>query len=395
MIFEEIKNESAKAFMPTYARFEFAPVKGEGACLYDEEGRKFIDFTSGIGVNALGYGHSAWVKAVGEQAANLQHISNLFYCESQTILAKKLTEASGFAGVFLSNSGAEANECAIKLARKYSFDKYGLGRGTVLSLTNSFHGRTLSTLKATGQADFHKYFHPFPEGFAYTSANDAEALKEALTGDVCALVMELIQGEGGVLPLDSAFVKAARELCDERGILLIFDEVQTGIGRTGKLFAFEHLGIRPDILTSAKGLGNGLPLGACICVEKLKNVFGPGDHGSTFGGNPVACAGACVVLDSLTPDFLADVLSKGQLIAKMLADLPAVEEVRGMGLMLGIKLKGIEAKKLAAACVEEGLLVLTAKEYLRLLPPLTISREEIEEGMERLKRTMEKQLGNG
>ncbi len=386
MNFEEIKKESAKAFMPTYARFDFAPIRGEGACLYDEKGRKFIDFTSGIGVNALGYGHPAWVKAVSEQAASFQHISNLYYSESQTRLAKKLTEASGFAGVFLSNSGAEANECAIKLARKYSYDKYGQGRGTIVTLENSFHGRTLSTLKATGQADFHKYFHPFPEGYAYTQVNDIGALKEALTGDVCALVLELIQGEGGVLPLDSSFVKAARELSEERDILLIFDEVQTGIGRTGKLFAFEHLGVRPDILTSAKGLGNGLPLGACLCVEKLKNVFGPGDHGSTFGGNPVACAGACVVLDSLTAEFLADVLSKGRLLAKMLTDLPAVEELRGMGLMLGIKLKGIEAKKLAVACVEEGLLVLTAKEYLRLLPPLTISVEEIEEGMERLKK---------
>ncbi|NLP47464.1 MAG: aspartate aminotransferase family protein [Clostridiales bacterium] len=386
MKFEDIKIESQAAFMPTYARYDFAPVRGQGATLYDENSKDFIDFTSGIGVNALGYGHPAWVKAVGEQAASLQHISNLYYAPAQTKLAKKLVEASGFAGVFLANSGAEANECAIKLARKYSFDKYGQGRGKIVSLENSFHGRTLSTLKATGQEDFHKYFYPFPQGFAYTPPNDIEALKNALTPDVCALIIEIIQGEGGVLPLDSDFIKAARRLTHERDILLIMDEVQTGLGRTGKLFAWEYIGQKPDVLTAAKGLGNGLPIGACLCSEELKNVLGPGDHGSTFGGNPIASAGATVVLDSLTEEFMADVMAKGQLLGRMLAEIPIVEEVRGMGLMLGIKLKNIKAKDLAAKCLQEGLLVLTAKENLRLLPPLNISREEIETGMQRLKK---------
>jgi acetylornithine/N-succinyldiaminopimelate aminotransferase len=388
MNFDEIKKNAQANFMPTYARFDTAIVSGKGATLQDSNGKEIIDFTAGIGVNALGYAHEGWVNAISAQAAQLQHISNLYYNPAQTVLAQKLCDMSGFARVFLSNSGAEANECAIKLARKYSFDRYGEGRGTIVSLENSFHGRTMATITATGQTEYHKYFHPFPQGYQYTPANDIAALDEALEASVCALFIEIIQGEGGVLPLDPEFIEAARTLCTEKDILLIDDEVQTGIGRTGKLYAWEHDGFKPDILTSAKGLGNGLPIGACLCTEELGNVLTAGTHGSTFGGNPVVCAGAAQVLDCLDEKMLAEVAKKGEYIKAKLEAFEEVDSVRGKGLMIGAKLKSKAAKAVAAKCVENGLLILTAKEYLRLLPPLVITYDEIDKGLAILEKVL-------
>ncbi len=388
MNFDEIKKNAQEHFMPTYARFDTAIVSGKGATLQDANGKEIIDFTAGIGVNALGYAHEGWVRAVSEQAAKLQHISNLYYNPAQTELAQKLCELSGFARVFLSNSGAEANECAIKLARKYSFDRYGEGRGTVVTLGNSFHGRTMATITATGQPEYHKFFHPFPEGYKYTPANDIKALDDALDSSVCALFIEIIQGEGGVFPLDPSFIEAARDFCTERDILLIDDEVQTGVGRTGKLYAWEHFGFKPDILTSAKGLGNGLPIGACLCTEELGNVLTAGTHGSTFGGNPIVCAGAAEVLRCLDEKMLAAVAEKGGYLKAKLEAFDEVDSVRGKGLMIGVKLKSKAAKEVAAKCVENGLLILTAKEYLRLLPPLVITYDEIDKGLAILEKVL-------
>ncbi|MEI6578156.1 MAG: aspartate aminotransferase family protein [Eubacteriales bacterium] len=388
MNFDEIKQTAQENIMPTYARFNTAIVSGKGATLQDVNGKEYIDFTAGIGVNALGYGNEGWVNAICTQATKLQHISNLYYNPAQTVLAKALCERSGFSHVFFSNSGAEANECAIKLARKYSFDKYGEGRGTIVSLANSFHGRTMATITATGQDEYHKYFLPFPEGYKYTPANDIEALAEALDSSVCALFIEIIQGEGGVLPLNADFIEAARALCTERDILLIDDEVQTGVGRTGKLFAWEHFGQKPDIITSAKGLGNGLPIGACLCTAELGNVLSAGTHGSTFGGNPIVCAGAMEVLNCLDDGMLAEITAKGEYIKSMLEGFEEVDNVRGKGLMIGAKLKSKVAKEVVAECVENGLLLLTAKDLLRLLPPLVITYEEIDKGLEILEKVL-------
>lgn len=386
---EEIKSMADQYLMPTYAHFNAALCEGRGARLYGPEGQVYLDFTAGIGVSSLGYGDAAWAKAVAGQAAKLAHTSNLFYNPVVAQAAQLLCEKSGFARVFFANSGAEANECAMKLARKYSFDTYGAGRSTIITLKNSFHGRTMETLTATGQEELHQYFDPFPPGFRYAAANDLEALRAAIDETVCAVMMEPVQGEGGVQPLEADFVRAAAALCREKDILLIFDEVQTGVGRTGKLYAWEHFGVRPDILTSAKGLGGGLPVGACLCVEKLGSVMGPGTHGSTFGGNPVVCAGVCEVLSRMEEPLFEQVRRKGELLRNKLAQCDEVAEIRGMGLMLGLALKTKQAKAVAARCVEKGLLVLTAKTLVRLLPPLTISEEELTEGAAILKAVLE------
>lgn len=391
MNFDDIKKTADEHFMPTYARFNTAIVSGQGATLQDSDGKEYIDFTAGIAVNSLGYAHEGWVKAVSAQAGKLQHISNLYYNPVQTDLAAELCRQSGFDRVFFANSGAEANECAIKLARKYSFDRYGEGRGTIVSLVNSFHGRTLATVTATGQSEYHQYFHPFPDGFAYTPANDIDALENALDPSVCALFIEIIQGEGGVLPLDPGFVEAARALCTEQDILLVCDEVQTGIGRTGKFFAWEHYGQKPDIVTTAKGLGNGLPIGACLCAEEFGQVLTPGTHGSTFGGNPVACAGALEVLRFLDDNKLYEIKAKGEYIKEKLEKFEEVDSVRGLGMMIGAKLKTIPAKEVVIKCIENGLLILTAKDCLRLLPPLVITYDEIDQGLAILERV----LGDG
>lgn len=390
MTFEEIRNDEQQYMMHAYGRFQTALVSGKGAIAKDVDGKEYVDFTSGIGVNCLGYCDDGWVKAVSEQAATLQHISNLYYSPLQTEVSKKLCELTGFSKVFLCNSGAEANECAIKIARKYSFDKYGKGRQKIVTLVNSFHGRTVTTLAATGQDVFHNFFFPFTEGFEYAEANNIDSVKNCIDNEVCAVFIELIQGEGGVMPLDKAFVNEIAEICKEKDILLMVDEVQTGISRTGAFYCYQNYGIQPDVITSAKGLAGGLPMGACLCVEKLSDVLGAGTHGTTFGGNPIACAGAKEVLSRVAEeDFLKEVNAKGDYIREKLQTMANVSEVRGMGMMIGIVTEKDNAKEIAKKCVENGLLILTAKNLLRLLPPLNITYEEIDKGLNILKKVME------
>ncbi len=380
-----------EAVMPTYGRFQVAFEKGQGATLYDFDGKAYIDFASGIGVNSLGYGYQPWVDAVSKQAATLQHMSNLYYTGPMAQVAKTLTARTGMANVFFANGGGESNEGMIKLARKYSFDKYGQGRSTIVTLRQSFHGRTISTLAATGQDVFHNYFFPFTEGFKYAVANDLDSVKTACTGDVCAVMMELIQGEGGVLPLDKDFVQSVAAFCAERDLLLLIDEVQTGVGRTGSLFCFQQYGIRPDVVSFAKGIAGGLPFGGIMANEKCKSVLGPGTHATTFGGNPVAAAGACVVLDTLDDAFLASVNEKGAYIRRKVEEtrLPVVQSVRGMGLMVGIGVT-CSHKDAVGKMLQSGLLALTAgSDTVRLLPPLNISYEEIDAGLAVLKTVLE------
>ena len=372
----------------TYGRLSLAPAYGKNATLYDAEGKEYVDFTAGIGVNSLGIAPEKWSEAVCAQLQKIQHISNYYYSEPTATLAKKLVAASGAKKVVFQNSGGEANEVAIKVARKYSFDKYGAGRHKIITLVNSFHGRTVTTLSATGQDVFHKFFFPFTEGFTHVPANDIEALKKELDGTVCAIICEAVQGEGGVNVLDSEYVSAISKICVDNDILLIFDEVQTGIARTGKVFAHEHYNVNPDVFTLAKGLGGGLPIGACVLSEKCENVFNPGDHGTTFGGNPAVCAGANVVFDTVNDKaFLDSVNEKGEYIKNAVRswELPCVKEVRGLGLMLGIEVS-ISHKEAVKKCLENGLMMLTAgKNVLRMLPPLTITYEEIDKGLAILK----------
>lgn len=383
MNFDELKKTEAENLMPTYGRFPVDLDHGQGATAWSGDGTPYIDFGSGIGVNALGYCDQGWVEAVEHQLKKLQHTSNLYYSAPQIRLAEKLCRLTGMDKVFFSNSGAEANECAVKLARKYSFDKYGPGRDKILTLVNSFHGRTVTTLSATGQAVFHNYFFPFTGGFSYVEAGDLAATEQAADDTVCAVMLELIQGEGGVRPLDKAYIDAVAKLCEARDILLLVDEVQTGVGRTGTLLAAEQYGISPDVVTLAKGLGGGLPIGACLCAARLGGVMGPSTHGSTFGGNPVAAAGAAYILDTVgTPGFLQEVREKSETIRTRLTALQNVKEVRGLGLMVGIDLVNGDAKTAAGRCLEQGLLVLTAKTSLRLLPPLNISGEELNRGLD-------------
>jgi acetylornithine/N-succinyldiaminopimelate aminotransferase len=391
MTLDEIQKQHDAALMPTYGRFPVALASGHGATAIDVEGRAYIDFGSGIGVNALGYCDEGWVRAVQEQAAALQHISNLYYSPVQVQFAAELCAATGMGRVFLCNSGAEANECAIKLARKYSFDKYGEGRSTIVGLENSFHGRTLTTLSATGQDVFHQYFFPFTEGFSFAKAGDLDSLKDKLDGSVCAVLLECVQGEGGVVALDKAYVQAVQALCRERDVLLLVDEVQTGAGRTGTFLACEQLGLQPDVVTMAKGLGGGLPIGACLCTQALGGVMSAGMHGSTFGGNPVACAAGRYMLSRLTqPAFLEEVARKGAAIRQRLAAMPHVREVRGMGMMIGVVLDAGTARAVAEDCLQSGLLILTAKTLLRLLPPLNITREELDKGLSILESVLER-----
>ncbi|MBQ8508533.1 MAG: aspartate aminotransferase family protein [Clostridia bacterium] len=385
MTTNEIKSLDQQYLMATYGRLDIAPKSGKNATMIDADGREYIDFTSGIGVNSLGYCDEGWIKAVEAQLHQIQHMCNYYYCESAAKVGEQLVKLSGLEKVFFGNSGAEANEGAIKLARKYSYDKYGEGRATIITLQSSFHGRTITTLAATGQDVFHQYFYPFTTGFKHVPANDLDALREALTADVCAIMAEPIQGEGGVNMLDTDYIKAVREICDERDILLIFDEVQTGVGRTGKFFAYEHFGILPDIVTLAKGLGGGLPIGAFLGGAKAANTLGGGMHGTTFGANPVVTAGALEVIARVSkPEFLASVTEKGTYLAKALMDKKPskVKSVRGRGLMLGFQVEG-NPKDYLHDCADNGLLVLTAgKDVIRLLPPLTITKEEIDRGVE-------------
>lgn len=371
-----------------YGRFDVALTKGQGSTLYDENGKKYIDFGSGIGVTAFGINDPVWTKAVEEQLHRVQHTSNLYYTAPCAKLAQLLCEKSGMKKVFFGNSGAEANEGAIKFARKYSFDKYGAGRSTIITLVNSFHGRTITTLAATGQDSFHTVFDPFTPGFKYCPANDIEALQAAATDDVCAVLFECVQGEGGVNNLSPTFVSAIAKLAKEKDILIAVDEVQTGNGRTGTYFAYQQYGITPDIVTTAKGLGGGLPIGAVLFGEKLQNTMTPGSHGSTFGGNPVVAAGACSIVERIDDDFLSEVQRKSEKIRTALAKVKGVQSISGMGLMLGIETDK-PAGEVAKACLANGLLILTAKTKLRLLPALNISDAELNEGLEILKGVLE------
>jgi acetylornithine/N-succinyldiaminopimelate aminotransferase len=390
---QQIKELYAENVMETYARFDVVLDRGEGATLYSPEGKAYVDFTSGIGVNSIGYGNRGWAEAIMNQAVRLQHVSNLYYTEPGARLAEALTKGTGMKKAFFSNSGAESNEGAIKLARKYARDKYGPGRETVITLERSFHGRTITTLAATGQDVFHQHFFPFTEGFRHIPANDFAALEAELgRGDVCAVMMELVQGEGGVLPLDKEYVSKAFTLCREKDVLLICDEVQTGIGRTGSLFAFQQFDIQPDVVTFAKGIAGGLPMGGILANHRCAGVLTAGTHATTFGGNPVCAAAALYVLDTLTPQLLENVTHKGEYIRKTIESwsTPAVSQVRGMGLMIGVSLKGIKPADVVGRCIEKGLLVLTAgSDALRLLPPLTISHEETEKGLALLKSVLE------
>ena len=388
MTSEEIKKLDEESFMPTYGRFDAVLCSGKNATGVDCDGKEYIDFGSGIGVNSLGWADEGWVNAVSKQAATLQHTSNLYYNPASAVFASELLRVSGYGAVFLGNSGAEANECAIKLARKYSVEKYGKDRCEILTLQNSFHGRTVTTLAATGQDVFHNYFFPFTEGFAYAEPN-MESVREHLTEHTCAVMIEFIQGEGGVLPLDPQFVTELAALCKEKNLLLLADEVQTGVGRTGTFYCCEQYGVRPDVLTSAKGLGGGLPIGACLCTKELGDVMGRSAHGSTFGANPVVCAGALEVIRRVSqPAFLDEVKEKGAYLRERLEKMKGVAQVRGMGMMLGVVPEKGTAAALAAACVENGLLILTAKSLLRLLPPLTITREEMDKGLAILEKVL-------
>ena len=383
-----------KNVMGTYGRYDLVLDSGENRTAVSENGDEYIDFGSGIGTNSLGFCDSDWVEAVCSQAKKIQHTSNYYYTKVQADFANKLCEATGYSKMFFGNSGAEANECAIKLARKYSFDKYGkeAERNIIITLVNSFHGRTMTTLSATGQDVFHNYFFPFTPGFVNVEANNIQDLKDKLNkydGKICAVMFEFVQGEGGVIPLEQSFVDSIFEECEKRDILTIGDEVQTGIGRTGKLLASEHYGKQPNVTTLAKGLAGGVPIGVCLADEKCCDVLTKGTHGSTFGGNPISCAGGNAVLNKVTnPEFLSEVMNKSEYFKKKLAEINEVEGIDGLGLMIGVRLKTKNAADVCKLCLDNGLLILTAKTKLRLLPPLTITFEDIDKGLEILEKVL-------
>ena len=362
----------------TFSRFPVAIERGEGATLFDTEGKRYVDFGSGIAVNIFGANDEQWKAAVIDQLSRIQHVSNYYYSEPQLDLAELLCFRTGAKRVFFANSGAEANECALKAARKYSFEKYGEGRKKIISLNGSFHGRTLFTLTATGQQAFHRFFGPFVPEVVSVDANMQAVEKES--ENACAVIIECVQGESGVEALDKGFVRALRTFCDEHDILLICDEVQSGNGRTGKFCAYEHYGITPDIMTTAKGLGGGLPIGACLFFEKTEHTLKPGDHGSTFGGNPVCCAGAVSIVSRLTEDFLLEVQGKAEYLRAKLKGFDGVKRVTGLGLMIGLEVEE-PAKEIAQNCLKRGLLVLTAHEKVRIVPPLNITKTEMDEGL--------------
>ena len=388
MDFQTAKQQDEAYIIHSYSRFPVLLTKGKGAAVQDDTGKAYIDFTSGIGVNALGFCDDGWIAAVTNQLNTLQHTSNLYYTEPCIRAAKLLCEKSGMQKVFFGNSGAEANAGVIKAARKYSFLKYGEGRSKILALVNSFHGRTMATLSATGQDVYHNYFFPFVDGFVFANANDTADTLAKMTEDVCAVMLETVQGEGGVVPLDRAYVQAVAAACKQKDILLIVDEVQTGIGRTGTFFSYEQFGIQPDLVSCAKGLGGGLPIGAVLFGEKTETVFGAGDHGSTFGGNPVVCAGAVHILETIDDAFLAEVQKKGAYLRGRIEAMPHVQSVAGLGMMLGIQLD-VDAKPVIHTLLEAGLLVLSAKTKIRLLPPLTISQDELDKGLSILENTLQ------
>lgn len=366
----------------TYTRFPLLVAGGKGSVVWDENGKKYIDLGTGIAVNIFGVADEPWIAAVTKQLGTLQHMSNLYFTEPTALLAKMLCERTGMKKVFFANSGAEANECAIKAARKYASDKYGSGRNVIVSLVNSFHGRTITTLAATGQDEFHNSFLPLTEGFVHTPPNDIGALRSLVSENpnIAAFMIEAVQGEGGIMPLDPAFVAVMAELAEEKDILLICDEVQCGNGRTGKLYGYMNYGIAPDIVSTAKGLGGGLPLGAVLFGEKTENTLGPGTHASTFGGNPVCCAGALSILSRIDDALLADVKAKSDYIISELSGASGVKSISGLGLMLGIEIEK-PVGDVIAACMEKGVLVIKAKNKLRLLPALNIPMELLKEAI--------------
>ena len=369
----------------TYNRFPIELVHGNGSKVYDKDCKEYIDMGSGIGVTAFGIADTEWANAVSEQAAKLQHMSNLYYTEPCALLAKALCEKTGLKKVFFSNSGAEANECAIKVARKWAAENKGEDCYTIVTLQNSFHGRTLTTLAATGQDHFHKLFQPLTTGFVHTPANDIDALKQMVSdNNVAAVMFECVQGEGGVIALEPEFVKAISELAKEKNFLIIVDEVQTGNGRTGKFYGYMNYGINPDVVTTAKGLGGGLPIGAAIMGERVENVLGFGDHGSTYGGNPVCAAGALNVVSRINDDLLADVAKKSEYVFDTLKNADGIESVSGMGLMIGIK-TAKPAAEVVKAAMEKGVLCLTAKDKVRLLPALNIPFDDLKKAIDIIK----------
>ena len=373
----------------TYARFPVELISGKGAILKDSEGKEYIDLGSGIAVNVFGVADDEWLKAVTDQLSTLTHTSNLYFTEPCSTLAKMLCERTGMKKAFFGNSGAEANECAIKVARRYAFDKYGdESHSTIITLKNSFHGRTIATLTATGQDGYHTHFGPFVEGFVYADANDAESVRKLAAENNCvAIMMELVQGEGGVCKLDKEFVDEVKKIADEKDMLIIVDEVQTGNGRTGSLYAFQQYGFMPDIVTTAKGIGGGLPIGVAMLGEKVENVLVPGSHGTTFGGNPVCCAGACNILSRIDDELLSEVQAKSKYIFEEFEGAKGVKSVSGLGLMIGIETEK-DAKEIVNTCMQKGVLILTAKTKVRLLPPLNIGWDELKKAIAILKETI-------
>ncbi len=378
--------EKDKMFVaPTYGRFPVEIVGGKGAILKGSDGKEYIDLGSGIAVNTFGACDSEWVDAVKAQLDKFAHTSNLYYTSPCADLAQMLCERTGMKNVFFSNSGAEANECAIKVARRYGALNKGADYYTIVTLEKSFHGRTHTTLAATGQENFHKEFLPLTEGFVHATPNDIASLNEAVKNNkCCGIMIEIVQGEGGVNALDREFIEEASRLCKENDLVLIVDEVQTGNGRTGKLYAYMHYGIQPDVVSTAKGLAGGLPLGATMLGEKVKDIFEPGLNGSTFGGNPVCCSGAVNVLSRLTDEFLDEVTNKSNLIRETLSGAEGIESISGLGLMMGIKTVK-EAKEVVNCCIDKGVLVLTAKDKVRLLPPLNIETNELIKALDIIK----------
>ncbi len=378
----EITVRSDTYLANTYAHFPVEIVSGKGSLLYDESGKEYIDLGSGIAVNSFGVADEAWMQAVTAQLGKVAHTSNLYYTEPCGRLAEMLCERSGMKKVFFGNSGAEANECAIKAARKYASDVRNIGMPVIATLKNSFHGRTITTLAATGQEHYHEMFQPLTSGFVHVTPGNVEELYEAARNNqLAAIMVECVQGEGGVIPLSQEYAQAIQKVCHDSNILLIVDEVQTGIGRSGKFFAYQKLGMEPDIVTTAKGLGGGLPIGACLLGEKVKGVFHPGDHGSTFGGNPAVAAGAISVVERLTEDFLAGVERRSQMIWQTLSGKPGIRGVSGMGLMVGIDTEK-PAPQVLARARENGVLCLTAKSRVRLLPALNIPDELLMRALE-------------
>ena len=380
-----IKEIDKKYIADTYARFDLEITGGKGSLVYGDDGREYIDLGTGIAVNTFGICDKEWTEAVTEQLSKFQHTSNLYYSAPCARLAEMLCERTGAKKVFFGNSGAEANECAIKVARKWASDTKGADDYFIITLKNSFHGRTVTTLAATGQDVFHKDFGPFPEGFLYAEANDAQSVR-ALAEEYpcCAVFMEPIQGEGGVMPLSASFVSEVADICREKNLLLMFDEVQTGNGRCGTLYAYEQFGVTPDVVTTAKGLGGGLPIGACMMFERVESTLGAGAHGSTFGGNPIAAAGACNIISRIDAELLAGVRARHELVISTLSGAEGIKSISGMGLMLGIELER-DVNDVLKECIENGILPIKAKSKLRLLPALNIPMDDLKIALEVIK----------